>query len=81
MKEVCSVRLFLQIFEYATFGIFEDKKLTGGFNHSAGCPGALGSAVGRGTALQAARSRVQFTIVSYEFFIVKILPAALWPKG
>jgi hypothetical protein len=77
MKEVYSVRLFLQPFEYATFGIFKDKKLTCGFNHSAG---ARGSAVGRGTALQAARSRVRFAIVSCEFFIDKILPAALWPR-
>ena len=81
MKEVCSVRLFLQTFGYGTFGIFKDKKLAGGFNHSAGCMGACGSAVGRGTALQAARSRVRFAIVSCEFFITKILPAALWPRG
>jgi len=81
IKEVYSVRLFLQPFEYATFGIFKDKKLTGGFNRSAGCPSARGSAVGRGTALQAARSRVRFAMVSLEFFIDKILPAALWPRG
>ena len=36
-------------------------------------------AVGWGTALQAKRSRVQFPMVSLEFFIDIILPAALWP--
>jgi hypothetical protein len=34
-----------------------------------------------GTALQAGRSRVRFPIVSLEFFIDIILPAALWPCG
>jgi hypothetical protein len=81
MKEVYSIRLFLQPFEYATFGIFKDKKRTVGFNHSAGCPEARGSAVGRGTVLQAAMSRVRFARVSLEHFINKILPAALWPRG
>ena len=38
-----------------------------------------GGAVGSGTALQAGRSRVRFTIFSLEFFIDIILPAALWP--
>ena len=32
-----------------------------------------------GTALQAGRSRVRFTMVSLEFFIDLILPAATWP--
>jgi hypothetical protein len=32
-----------------------------------------------GTALQTGRSRVRFPIVSLEFFIDVILPAALWP--
>ena len=31
-----------------------------------------------GTALQAGRSRVRFPMVSLEFFIDIILPAALW---
>jgi hypothetical protein len=31
------------------------------------------------TALQVGRSRVRFPMVSLEFFIDKILPAALWP--
>jgi hypothetical protein len=44
-----------------------------------GC-GARGLAGGRGTALQAGRSRVRFPMVSLEFFIY-ILPAALWPRG
>jgi hypothetical protein len=40
---------------------------------------ALGGAVGRGTALQAGRSRVRFPDVALEYFIDTILPAALWP--
>ena len=34
-----------------------------------------------GTALQAGRSLVRFPMVSLEFFIDIILPAALWPRG
>jgi hypothetical protein len=34
---------------------------------------------GRGTGLQTGRSRDQFPMVSLEFFIDVILPAALWP--
>ena len=41
-------------------------------------PRCRGGAVGSGTALQAGRSRVRFPIVSLEFFIDIILPAALW---
>jgi len=40
--------------------------------------GARGGAVGWGTAPQAGRSRVRFPMVSLEFFIDTILPAALW---
>jgi hypothetical protein len=40
--------------------------------------GTRGGAVGRGTALQAIRSRLRFPTVSLEFFIDKI-PSALWP--
>ena len=44
----------------------------------------LGYSDGRvewGTTLQVGRSRVQFSMVSLEFFIDMILPAALWPRG
>jgi hypothetical protein len=41
--------------------------------------GARGSAVGWGTALQVGRSRVRLPMLSLEFFIDIILPAALWP--
>ena len=42
---------------------------------------AQGDAVGWGTALQTGRSPVRFPMVSLEFFIDIILPAALWPWG
>jgi len=42
--------------------------------------GVRGGTVGRGTALQAGRSRFRFPMVSLEFF-VDILPAAIWPWG
>jgi hypothetical protein len=40
---------------------------------------ACDGTVGRGTALQAGSSQVQFPMVSLEFFIDIILPVALWP--
>ena len=43
--------------------------------------GTRGGAVGGGTALQAGSSRVPFPMVSLEFFIDIILPAALWHWG
>ena len=42
---------------------------------------AAGGAVSVGTALQTGRSRVQFPVVSLEFFIDTILTTALWPWG
>ena len=41
--------------------------------------GVRGGAVGSDTALQAGRSGDRFSMVSLEFFIGIILPAALWP--
>jgi hypothetical protein len=43
--------------------------------------GARAGAVGWGTAIHVGRSRVRFPMVSLEFFIDIILPAALWPRG
>jgi len=58
--------------------------LTGKFaNLSEYCTnlGARGGAVGWGTALQTGWSRVRFPMVSLDFFIDIILPAALWFWG
>jgi len=41
----------------------------------------ISGAVGKGTSLQSGRSQVRLLTVSMEFFIHKILPAALWPWG
>jgi len=40
-----------------------------------------GGAVSGGTALQAGRLRFRFPMVSLEYFIDILLPAALWPWG
>jgi hypothetical protein len=40
---------------------------------------AASGTVGSGTALQTGSSRVRFPMVSLEFFMNIILPAALWP--
>jgi hypothetical protein len=40
--------------------------------------GARGGVVGWGTALQAGKSRFRFPMVSLEFLVDIILPAALW---
>jgi len=43
--------------------------------------GARSGAIGCGTTLQAGRLQVRFQMVSLQFFIYIILPAALWPLG
>ena len=45
------------------------------------CMGVPDGSIGWGTALQTGRFRVRFQLVSLEFFIDIILPAALWPLG
>jgi hypothetical protein len=51
------------------------------FTHAYLYQGVRVGAVGGGTGLQTGRSRVRFTMVSLEFVIDIILPAALWPRG
>jgi hypothetical protein len=41
--------------------------------------GARGIVVGQGTMLSAGRPRVGFPMMSLDFSIAQILPAALWP--
>ena len=43
--------------------------------------GARGGAVGCRTVLQVGRSRVRFPMVSLEFFVDIVIPAAIWPWG
>ena len=51
------------------------------YRHSSNYVGARSSAVGWGTAPQSGRSSIRFPMVSLEFFIDIILPAALRPWG
>jgi hypothetical protein len=57
------------------------RPLTPGFVQHAACMSGFtnGGVVGRGTALQAGRSRVRFPMGPLGFFIDAILPDAAWP--
>jgi hypothetical protein len=51
------------------------------FNESLTISGGTRWCNGWGTALQTGRSRVRFPVVSLDFLIGIILPAAIWPWG
>jgi len=51
------------------------------YRTTGGGRGVHGAAVGSDTALQTGKSRVRFPMVSLEYFIDIILPAAQWPWG
>ena len=57
------------------YGGVVSRKLNGGIQTISG------GAVGWGTALKLRRSRVRYPMVSLEFFIDIIQPAAMWPWG
>jgi hypothetical protein len=70
---VWSVTLALRRYEHAYVQVLRFINCVSLFS------GVRSGAVGWGTALQAERSRVPFPMVSLEFLICRILPAALWP--
>jgi hypothetical protein len=68
----CPHRLEMDVLTLRTFYLFVHLGTRG---HSAG------GAAAWGTVLQAGRTRDRFPMVSFEFFIDIILPAALLPRG